>query len=498
MFNEECSTCAKILALPLIRPSDDKLHWSVWLCILPLGSATLLRDGVYPHESQMHFALRTFAVDIEGNGEFYKMWSDKSHLRRVRVATVDGDIAAHLTNLPVLRPLGSSTASVESYECARRWIQNCISFTQSPYRLPPISPALVPLRLVEVGQSVTLGGHNALRLRDTSDLQEAQYATLSYSWGKGSAQWKTQHANLARRQSSMTDIVLPATLRNATAIAHELGVGYLWIDSLCIVQDDTQEWTSEAAKMGDIYKHGLFNIAANIGEDCHTGCFNTRSASRLTSYQKRCILPSRLENGQTSRLLLYEDNDLAEDQRIQEFTNGPLAQRAWVCQERLLSPRILYYSKSQLFWECQHCVLAEDGLPVGGPREDDARLLRNLLRNEKSLLKERNWERLWYESLVKQQYSRGMLTRGSDKLIALSGLARAFSSYKRSSYMAGLWEDSLVYGLQWYRIHSTGSKSQTNRAPSWSWASQDGPVEYMWDSYSKDIVKQFGVIALGM
>jgi len=331
-----------------------------------------------------------------------------------------------------------------------------------------------------------------------------QYATMSYCWGKVEAH-KTTKANVDDREDSL-DIILPATIRDAVVIARRLRVRYLWVDALCIVQDDPDEWRSEAAKMGNIYKNGLFNIAAGVGSDADAGCFsdgahygNARQRTRMIDQMPDQVrFVSRLQDGQESWVGWLRLCDKATKGFFEDVSRGPSADRAWVVQERLLSPRILHYTKRQLYWECQHCILAENGLHVASSHMPSTNI-RSLVHHQRSLPQdERSHYQLslsWYQHLIQSQYSRSRLTKRSDKLVALSGLARAFAARKPSRrYMAGLWENDLHMGLRWYRPKE-GKKAEIYQAPSWSWASQDGQVTYTHNSGDSEYDMQIRFIA---
>jgi len=400
------------------------------------------------------------------------------NIRSMEVVTFEGDVAAEMTNLRVYHPIGSSTTSTTSFETARKWIQDCISLPDSSNQHAVSDIASQPRRLLHIDRgSVT-------RLVDVSDFPvDISYAALSYKWGKGPFPWKTTKTNVAKRLRNF-HVPLPATIKEAVDITHTLGIKYLWVDALCIIQDDDDDWRLEAAKMGKIYQDSVVCIAANIGDGSHGGCFNSSSKASYAS-QSHIELVSPIHDGRFSRLgivkwgfdIRFEDRSSADN--IGDV--GPLAKRAWVLQERLLSSRILYYTEDQLFWECQHCALAEDGLflDVESASPPEHSLLRLVMEN-KDLPRANNvpsLSSLWYHWVVEHMYSTREMTMEKDKLVALSGIARAFAVKKSPArYIAGLWTDDLHYGLSW--IAPIGEPTSMYQAPSWSWASQMGRVNY--------------------
>jgi len=190
------------------------------------------------------------------------------------------------------------------------------------------------------------------------------------------------------------------TLLDAIQITRQLGFRYLWIDSLCIVQHDPQDWRQEATKMGSVYGCSSLNIAAASAVNGTIGCFFNRSEEVLR-YARG--LRVNLDGGPPQ---MVHEPDLYQT----SVTQGPLSRRPWVLQEHVLSPRIIWFSERGLFWECRENTASEifqSELP------DHQSLNRNI----------GNLSARWYRLV--EDYSRGNLTYDSDKLIAISGLAQA-------------------------------------------------------------------------
>jgi hypothetical protein len=153
-----------------------------------------------------------------------------------------------------------------------------------------------------------------------------------------------------------------------------------------------------------------------------------------------------------------------------DIESSPLSQRAWTYQEQVLSRRTLYFAESQLYWERDHCRLSEDNSPQAHTERGYPVLtLVNALTTVTRVK--------WYEGAV-QTYSKRQLTYQSDKLTAISAVAKATHLHHRLTYVAGLWGDSLIRGLGWYR-DGPGKKDRVVPCPSWSWASQQSGVSYM-------------------
>jgi hypothetical protein len=144
---------------------------------------------------------------------------------------------------------------------------------------------------------------------------------------------------------------LSHTFQDAITITRQLGLRYLWIDSLCIIQKNRDDWLKESIVMGNVYQNGYCNIAATAAPDGSFGCFQTRKAVLAQKCRVRIDRPLpkfRLPSG------LY---DLIPE-RLWDFglSSAPLNTRAWVVQERILAPRVLHFGRNQLFWECNGMV----------------------------------------------------------------------------------------------------------------------------------------------
>jgi hypothetical protein len=143
---------------------------------------------------------------------------------------------------------------------------------------------------------------------------------------------------------------MPKTFQDAVLFVRQHGVRYLWIDSLCIIQDSPEDWAFESARMGDVYKHAICNIAATAAADGSVGCF----------FERNAILAQPLRVRIESFKGLYSPTNLydivPQDFWSHEVADAPLNQRAWVLQEQFVSGRIVHCGKNQLLWECREHV----------------------------------------------------------------------------------------------------------------------------------------------
>jgi Heterokaryon incompatibility protein (HET) len=209
--------------------------------------------------------------------------------------------------------------------------------------------------------------------------------------------------------------------------------------------------------MSSIYSCSSINIAATSASDGNGGCFFTRDPRRVWRY--------RISTSVHGLQKYYEAiEDGGWDTCLPET---PLARRAWVLQERLLAPRTLHFSKTQLFWECNAvtaCEIFQDKFP-------------DALRCGDFHLNKQPISRSLWPRIVKI-YSRCDLSFSRDKLVAISRIAQTIQVQNADDkYLAGLWRQDMEEQLCW-QVRVRRPRVSSTRAPSWSWASVDGTIDY--------------------
>lgn len=305
-----------------------------------------------------------------------------------------------------------------------------------------------PSRLVSVG-------HGAVKLVITEDLQiTPRYATLSYCWGREPFTMLTPQ-NLESFLDHIPQEILPRTFNDAIHAARRLGLEYVWIDALCIIQGEVHnsDWEKEAGHMKSVYSGAFVNLAASTATSVHHGFLRPR--------KYRGGFLARVTAGTYSTVHSFYSPSAYRE--ATELTH--LAGRAWTLQERLLPARTIYFSDEGLFWECRSHS-ASEFLPDGLPEIFGSSLL---------CPEGRPWP--WSE--IVQIYSGADLTHGSDRLPALSGIAQRQHQATGDLYLAGLWRRPLVKQLMW-EVSGRRTPRPTWRAPTWSWASVDGRSLFRW------------------
>jgi hypothetical protein len=383
-------------------------------------------------------------------------------------------------------PQGLANFGVEDQAAAamviKRWLDVCNN-THSKCRAGSDGPPpLLPTRVIEIQ------GPKQVFLRTVNvDSESLQYTCLSHCWG-GIVPLRTTSKTLQTFQD--TGIVwetLPRSFQDAVDMTERLGLRYIWIDSLCIIQDDIEDWRAEGSRMSRIFSGAYLTLAATSATGSDKGFYRARSARRVESTHS---IPNQENGGRP-----YEIHVVETSEPSMEWQDLPLLKRAWVYQETWLTPRIIHFAKDMLHWECLECKAQETEIEnsisaCSSHRESWFDSFKNLFKKKifgtsshpKAVLEAYKAREEWYE--IVKGYTRASLTFSKDKLPALQGVAKRVKSKRQCAYYAGLWEDELCMDLAWFLGTPTTSKI-TYRAPSWSWASTEGCVHYNTQLYMK-------------
>ncbi|KAL9113416.1 MAG: hypothetical protein Q9227_002457 [Pyrenula ochraceoflavens] len=349
---------------------------------------------------------------------------------------------------------------------AKLWYESCAACHEECQKFG--RDGLKPKRLVELGSDVE---HPSARLI-TSQNFTGEYAALSYCWGQQSRPTLLKQHNLSSFSNYGLSIAqLPSTIRDACELCLALGIHYLWVDSLCILQDSERDWSEESAHMSSIYAGAELTIKAAAGADCHYGLFVERSWRSMSAAQLKCIDIHEIAH----ECFIRGPQNLPE-------RDDPINKRGWTLQETLLSPKLLTFGNYEMSWECRSLYWNESGnmlRPIPGMSDifPQPIRVRNIFESEKPFDDERpDLFGIWAQVIF--DYSRRQFSDRHDKLPALSGLANWCSKYlsKQDVYLAGLWKSQLPASLLWLHdlsMHENATRPTEYRAPSWSWASFD-------------------------
>lgn len=377
--------------------------------------------------------------------------------------------APRIAQCPQGTTLPGHLASEESVSRALGWLSHC---KETHVSCSIQSPKRVPTRVLDL--SLRPGPENEvgdIRLYVPGKEERLDYVCLSHCWGTARSFHLTTLGSLSASLRGINLIALPKTFQDAIDMTRRLGYRFLWIDSLCIVQDSVDDWARESANMASIYQNAVLTLAATraTGDEVgflglaqsyptHKIVLETREALRQICARRRVphIIP-------------------IEGEHIEEM---PLLKRGWVYQERMLSRRILHFGKSELSWECLEdtaCECKHVGTLTNG-YETSHRTPKQHHQKFINQPKNSGLGHRWHQ--VVKEYSQLSLTYGQDIFPALSGMAKQMQQRSNDVYLAGLWKATLLDDLCWYNVSSVKEKRRVWRAPTWSWASVDGAVEF--------------------
>lgn len=380
----------------------------------------------------------------------------------VRVCLEDGE------NLNIHNRKISRTVN---FKMCKDWIIDC---SVNHAKCSALEDKELPTRLIDVGAS---NGSEEPKLVETRG-RKGRYITLSHCWGNSNPP-VTNAGSFANYLTCIPFNTLSKTFQDAIRSVQKLGYRYLWIDCFCIIQGDQADWEIECSRMHTTFANSAFTIAG-------PGAWNTE-AGFLHSRPQPAVPPLTLQvtdrNGIVKCCITIELADPGACSsnglpRVQQ--SSALSTRAWIVQERYLSPRTLYFGTSQAYLECQSTHLFEIS------REPQRLVLDTDLWFRKHInftADPKQTLQTWYH--IVEVYSKRNLSKESDRLPALSGLASRMATVINSTYLAGIWKDDLLQGLHWHMPYdlrdaeNLSKEPATNKAPSWSWASCDYPTRWV-------------------
>lgn len=403
--------------------------------------------------------------------------------------------------------MSDTTASPEAWAIAQKWIHDCRS-THEACKRPQID--WFPTRLLDLEK---FDRPRVVETQFKAPSAGSHYITLSHRWSPQPSLLLSKHTKDELISEQGFDAArLPAAIQDATSVCRRMGVRYLWVDTLCILQDedDLADWERESTLMGKVYENSLLNLSALAAADTEHSIFAARDPLTVGHVQVHTKLKwDVLELGDTVNECRLVDTDFWKTSVLSTHLN----RRSWVMQERLLPVRVLYFGHHQLLWECASLKAAETypkGLP--GETEINARSrykepnnlefrkligeggLQTILQDENNVGIGDDPETViiysliydaWHDDIV-SVYSRCTSTKGSDKLIAISGLAKKMASIVHDQYVVGMWRRRLPSELMWQCDNDRMSETEypgprrpkaSYRAPSFSWASVDAFIK---------------------
>ncbi|PQE09646.1 HET domain-containing protein [Rutstroemia sp. NJR-2017a WRK4] len=367
-----------------------------------------------------------------------------------------GDPAARYN---AARPIHRSVASAAKFDLGRTWLDKCSKVhpsCKSPRR------DSIPLRLIEISCADT---SYEPKIRLVSNTGKLLYAALSYCWGNPSfiEDIKLSNKTYPEWLDDIPFSRLPKSLQDGVIATWKLGLRFLWIDCLCIFQDNNTEKAIEIAKMPEIYRGAYVTISAARSTGSNQGFLHDIQVPSVEAniFKMAYVCP----DGRLGSILLFDDS-------VPQMME-PIDYRGWTLQEHILSPRLLIYGVHGLRFNCREVIQHDDEEAATGSLSSGNNQKLSLLRDipSNSEIARNTWARTLVE------YSGRTLSHPGDRLLAISGVAKYYSEILNDRYLAGIWLRDLPAALMWENISTQFQRPLGNRAPSWSWAAIDGAVE---------------------
>ncbi|KAL7915290.1 heterokaryon incompatibility domain-containing protein [Trichoderma velutinum] len=417
----------------------------------------------------------------------------------------DPDCSAEIEGIKIGRhKVHPDLGSPHQFKIARRWLQECRSHEACLMNNVPE----LPTRVVDIGLPDT----KSLPRVFVSQGAKADYIALSHCWGgriESVLTSKTYHDY----QQALPISEIPANFRDTFRIARELGIRYVWIDSLCIIQDSKDDWEFESSRMGAVYRNATLTVSALVSANSTVGILKT-TENRFPGAPKSVNFKVYEDSSKDEEVEVYWKSENEESFRRLVY-RSTLAKRGWCLQEYILSPRNLLYGERQIYWRCPSMNLSADATPDGFqfPDHKFQKTSKVIYSDILAVAPEGETDvkavLLDYYDIA-EAYSARQLTYGSDKYAAFSGIASMIHPFIGGKYFAGLWTVDFKHGLLWWAEMTSCPHVESHKAPSWSWMVTDASILFsrtrifeptpfdvkiiQYNGVSEDAVKQFGQI----
>ncbi|KAF5599891.1 hypothetical protein FPANT_2948 [Fusarium pseudoanthophilum] len=362
--------------------------------------------------------------------------------------SIDCPIAA-ATDLDMGTSLGLQPPISHVDEETLLWIKWKLESCVSHNHFNP-NKTFIPDRLIDVrGNQLSLVLTKDFEARDA---ESHRYIALTYCWGPephASKQLKTTTFNISQHQQQIPESSLPQVIKDAITITRALSVPFLWVDALCILQDDVSDWEHQCRMMEQIYGNAYTAVAAVSSQNCEEG---------FVVKTNRILFPFSDESGHNRVFGIYPPPYQADTQH--EVRHSPWFKRGWTFQERIASTRILMFSKRNLHFKCKYFDES-----MGRERTTSeinyGILDRVTIDSGTTVAIYQEWNKIIAQ--IDPEYHQ--FTRETDFLPSIAGIALLFSKRLNDDYAAGYkpWFGNLLERLK---------TPSPYIAPSWSWASR--------------------------
>jgi hypothetical protein len=394
-----------------------------------------------------------------------------------------------LTRLPCRKPVQSHSNSPGSHKIVLAWLSTCLEEHGHCNELAVRTHSSTPDRLLHIMTP------SSIRL-SMEHRRDVSYVALSYCWGAPEI-FSTTKENYEDHLKGIPIPELPKTFREAIEMSQVLGCEYVWIDSICIIQHDKQDFAVQSSKMGDIYANAMVVLSADSASNVDEGFHRQRENASFTIHippWKRS-LHQRDQNSRNDNVhlgcneqnldVLYARPHLGKDfiwksGDHHSYVKAPTNDRAWCFQEQRLARRIIHFTKDEMYWQCGSISTCECGRKDSETKYTDfiPQLLARFWNPPKT--EGMMWDyshpiSFWGPAVEK--FATRRLTNPTDRLPALAGLASRLHCNELGDYHVGMWRNYLPLSLLWdARSNVEKLVSETYIGPTWSWISYIGAI----------------------
>ncbi|OLN81982.1 Interleukin-1 receptor-associated kinase 4 [Colletotrichum chlorophyti] len=446
-----CAKCSAITSITLFESEChvSEMQESCDLCGLLFHA--LKRAGIMP-PAVVKLRQTGTTIGLEGGPNLLSIYIEPGH------------------DIPPGRQIGlprlPEPSSQEQLTLFKQWISKCDStHGRCLRRHAGQDTSEMPTRLVKVTEP--------MQLLDSSRIEPCQYIALSHCWGQlqKHERFCLSRSNYSQLRERIDFDRLPKTFKDAIVVTRGLGIDYIWIDTLCIIQDDKKDWENESTKMEEVFSAAYCTISAASAKSSLDGFLSDR--------QPRPCVQLRMKNSRDLYVCSYID-DFHQDVELAEINR-----RGWVLQERALSRRSIYYTPNQVYWECGEGIRCET---LGRLYNSKATFLGDANFPQSALEYYRDGRQLLIQDLY-ERYSALAFTMASDRAVAILGLqkrlARAFKTQAAHGSFATYFARSILWSRNQPTEMTTITQPTGRHVPSWSWFSKEGKIEYMHLEFEK-------------
>jgi hypothetical protein len=485
-----CRICRK---LKILKPSCDGFTWNDRMRFIPFGnyyqllcrpcSVCSLILTLITKDGSLHPRLAAIDPEIQGtaiepitipSGE--QVLQVKYGLREVgslRIVSTHQKVES--TGSPLI-PKAAPHARI------KHWLNNCDHNHGRKCNALQLSNAIAMIQ-IDVLDNCLVRTHSTVK-----------YFALSYVWGKVSMS-QTLRGNLDARlkKEGLAAAHLPKTIQDAMSLVKSLGERYLWVDALCIVQDDDENKLRDIQQMDVVYSQAFATIVAMEGMDADAGLPGIVEGTKSQQSVKSITI-----TGRSPDLAYIPQNPLNEEISVAAtpmsfglaLDASKWDTRAWTLQERLLSKRCLYFANDCVYFQCNTELHNETDVPEPKISHASSTLANPLqILSETNTSDDSNFGQTFgaYKSLV-EKYTLRELSFPADILNAFAGVSAVFGEHLSGGMLYGIPTELMDLALLWTParqvkrrldlLPNSGILAKASKCPSWSWAGFVGPVEY--------------------